>query len=139
MASFRLPALLLLVFAAAATAATPSSDSNARVDGVHTVHVVFSHHLDVGLNEALRFVGFCRGFATKIVQEYFDDFIPRAIRIARETNSDPRNDRFSYTIHPWIASLYVDCVPWEIEDGCPLSPGKLVCPSGDDVKASGTL
>ena len=71
----------------------------------------------------MRFVGFCRGFATKIIQEYFDDFIPRAIRIAKETNGEsprrPHNatDSFAYTIHPWIASLYVDCVPWDIQDG----------------------
>ena len=75
--------ILALFFA---TVVRPSPVPNASK--VERVHVVFSHHLDVGLNEALRFVGFCRGFATKIVQEYFDDFIPRAIRIAKEVNSD---------------------------------------------------
>ena len=107
---------------------------------VHTVHLVFSHHLDVGLNEALRFVGFCDGFATKIIQEYFDEFIPKAISLAQEINIDLKDDdddngRFAYTIHPWIASLYVDCVPWDIKDGCPFNPGKLKCPDATKVAA----
>jgi len=49
------------------------------------------------------------------VQEYFDDFIPRAIRLAEELRDGP--DRFVYTVHPWIVSLYVDCVPWSVPDG----------------------
>ena len=109
---------------------------------VHTVHLVFSHHFDVGLNEALRFVGFCSGFATKIVQQYFDEFIPLAMRLAEKINSvDNRSSsstadgRFAYTIHPWVASLYVDCVPWSIEDGCALAPGLLRCPTTAQVAA----
>ncbi len=66
-----------------------------NASSVDKVHVVFSHHLDVGLNEALRFVGFCRGFATKIIQEYFDDFIPRAIRVAKEINEELGEDTSS--------------------------------------------
>ena len=105
--------------------------STPNVSAVHTVHLVFSHHLDVGLNKALQFAQFCNGFATKIVQQYFDDFIPRAISIAKELNDD--EDSFAYTLHPWIVSLYVDCVPWDVPDGCPLNPGKLRCPSKAQV------
>ena len=43
--------------------------------------------------------------------------------------------RFAYTIHLWIGSLYVDCVPWSIQDGCPLNPGRLRCPSKLEVAA----
>jgi hypothetical protein len=63
----------------------------------------------------------------------FDEFIPRAIRVANEL--DASEDRFSYTIHSWIASLYVDCVPWDVPDGCPLNPGQLRCPSATEVAA----
>ena len=44
-----------------------------------------------------------------------------------------RPSRFAYTIHPWIASLYVDCDAWEVEDGCPDNPGLLKCPSAEDI------
>ena len=44
--------------------------------------------------------------------------------------------RRRYTIHPWIASLYVDCVPWSTPDGCPLNPGQLRCPSAEQVTTS---
>ena len=105
----------------------------AAPEDVHTAHLLFSHHLDVGLNIGLDVTEFCLGFATKIVQEYFDDFIPRAIRLANELRDGP--DRFVYTVHPWIVSLYVDCVPWSVPDGCPLNPGLLRCPSEAQVAA----
>ena len=105
----------------------------AAPEDVHTAHLLFSHHLDVGLNIGLDVTEFCLGFATKIVQEYFDDFIPRAIRLANELRDGP--DRFVYTVHPWIVSLYSDCVPWSVPDGCPLNPGLLRCPSEAQVAA----
>eukprot|EP01051_Picozoa_sp_SAG22_P031955 SAG22_NODE_13222_length_414_cov_0.790476_1_plen_114_part_01 len=74
------------------------------------------------------------GFATKIIQRYFDDFIPRAIKLAQEARAEGK-DRFAYTMHPWILSLYVDCDPWTIEDGCPLNPGTLRCPSKAELAA----
>eukprot|EP01052_Picozoa_sp_SAG31_P004891 SAG31_NODE_208_length_20313_cov_6.143119_8_plen_262_part_00 len=36
-------------------------------------------------------------------------------------------------MHPWILSLYVDCDAWTIEDGCPLNPGTLRCPSATQL------
>ena len=129
------------------TEAVPGAGGAAAAP-VHTVHLVFSHHLDVGLNEGLGLVEFCTGFATKVIQEYFDDFIPRAIALAAEVNSglEPGpystpgvpattapDGRFAYTIHPWIASLYVDCVGWDVADGCKLNPGKLRCPSKAEI------
>ena len=96
---------------------------------VKKVHVVFCHHLDVGLDIGLKLTEDCVGFATKIIQRYFDEFIPRAIRLANEIRARGRGDRFAYTMHPWILSLYVDCDPWTIEDGCPLNEGTLRCPT----------
>ena len=127
------------VAATAVAAGTAAPDRAGAAATVQTVHLVFSHHLDVGLNLGVNFVGFCEGFATKIIQEYFDDFIPLAISLAAEINSEldtsagAADGRFAYTIHPWIASLYVDCVGWYVQDGCPLNPGKLRCPSGGQV------
>ena len=45
------------------------------------------------------------------------------------------DDVTRYTIHPWIASLYVDCVAWDIDDGCKSNPGRLRCPSKAAVAA----
>lgn len=127
--------LLLAVLTSVPTLASPGPTN---ASAVHTVHLVISHHLDVGLALALRFEGNCNGFATKVIQVYFDDFIPRAIKLAKEINvgidSPTDNGRFAYTIHPWIANLYVDCVPWYIEDGCKHNPGQLRCPS--DIQVS---
>ena len=67
------------------------------------------------------------GFATKIVQRYFDIFIPRILRLAEEQAAHP--EPFVYQIHSWIASLYVDCVPWRVRTDCPANPGTLRCPS----------
>ena len=121
-------------------ATKPETDEN-----VHTVHLVFSHHLDVGLNLGVNVVEFCTGFATTVIQVYFDEFIPLIMRLAAEVNSEldaeinataAVDGRFAYTIHPWIASLYVDCVPWKIQDGCKLeNTGQLRCPSEAQVAA----
>ena len=133
-------AAVVAVRAPCSAAAAAGPDRGAAA-GVETVHLVFSHHLDVGLNEGLSFVGLCEGFATKIIQEYFDEFIPRAISLAAEINpaleleQEQGDGRFAYTIHAWIASLYVDCVGWRVQDGCPLNPGKLRCPNRGQVAA----
>lgn len=119
---------------AALLAVTAAVYQNPNASEVHTVHVVFSHHLDIGLNEGVRYAAFCAGFATKIIQEYFDTYIPRAIRVASDLRDDD-DYRYAYTIHAWIASLYVDCVAWEIPDGCPHNPGKLICPTEAEVGA----
>jgi hypothetical protein len=102
---------------------------------VKKVHVQFCHHLDVGLDIGLKLTEDCVGFATKIIQRYFDEFIPRAIKLANEVRAKGSKDTFAYTMHPWILSLYVDCDPWTIEDGCPLNPGTLRCPSKAELGA----
>ena len=73
--------MLLLSTPAARCQAGHSSAHGGDQQGVHTVHLVFSHHLDVGLDLLPgKIVADCVGFATKIVQRYFDEHIPRAIR-----------------------------------------------------------
>ena len=83
--------LLSLALLVARAAPEQQQVQNDDVD-VHAVHLVFSHHLDVGLNEGVEQTEFCKGFATKIIQEYWDDFIPRAIRLADELRGG--QDRF---------------------------------------------
>ena len=102
---------------------------------IHTVHLVFSHHLDVGLDLPLKTVWDCVGFATNIVQTYFDLYIPRVIRLANELRATGKQATFKYTVHAWIASLYVDCVAWQVRDGCKLNPAHIKCPTRAAVAA----
>lgn len=125
MAAARMQAFLLCSTACAFSTGAPPS-------AVSKVHVLFTHHLDVGLDIQLKLTEDCVGFATKIVQRYFDIFIPRAIRLAQQQRSRG-GPRFAYTMHPWILSLYVDCDAWAVEDGCPLNEGILRCPSPAQV------
>eukprot|EP01046_Picozoa_sp_COSAG06_P007760 COSAG06_NODE_384_length_16504_cov_9.943005_10_plen_99_part_01 len=91
---------LLLAAALAALAALPPPAASAPlpVEGlalarrvppssVHTVHLAMSHHLDVGLDLPNKLTADCVGFATKIVQRYFDVFIPRILRLADEAEA----------------------------------------------------
>jgi hypothetical protein len=118
---------------AVAIFATVSSGLAAQ--DVHKVHLTFSHHLDVGLDLPLKLTADCVGFATKIVQRYFDIFIPRALKLSAQMRRQDGSDRFRYQVHAWIASLYVDCVPWSVHDGCPNNPGTIRCPSASAVAA----
>ena len=103
----------------------------AEPHAVHTVHLVMSHHLDVGLDLPMKVTTNCAGYATKIVQRYFDVFIPRILALAEQARAEQLP--FAYQIHAWIAALYVDCVPWRVKDACPNNPGVLVCPSAAAV------
>jgi hypothetical protein len=124
------PYFMLAIFA---FCAAPSSCLPAAA--VHKVHLAFSHHLDVGLDLPLKLTTDCVGFATKIVQRYFDVFIPRALKLADEMRAQDGTDRFRYQIHSWIASLYVDCVAWSVHDGCAETTTTIRCPTASAVAA----
>ena len=72
----------VVVLLLASTAAAPTPDRAVRND-VHTVHLLFSHHLDVGLNAGLEITEFCDGFATKIIQVML--FSLRPLPLTRHT------------------------------------------------------
>ena len=121
-----LAALLLLLHLSPARSTAP----------VHTVHLVFSHHLDVGLDLPNKVTAGCVGFATSIIQKYFDTYIPRAMNVSeaiRASGSANSDIALRYTVHPWIANLYVDCVGWSVADGC-AEPGlaSITCPTPPD-------
>ena len=67
-----------------ASAAAGATTAPVDPASIRTVHMVFSHHLDVGLDLPLKITADCVGFGTKIVQRYFDDFIPRALFLAEQ-------------------------------------------------------
>ena len=95
---------------------------------VSKVHLVFTHHLDVGLDLALKETADCVGFATKILQRYFDDFIPRALKLSGQARAATPPFHFRYQIHPWVGAMALNCVSYTVQDHCPLNPGRLKCP-----------
>jgi len=105
---------------------------------VEKVHLVFSHHLDVGLDLLPnKITDDCVGFATNIVKAYFEQHIPRAISLAKELRASHPHYGFKYLVHAWVANLYVDCVPWKAKpgDGCEDNPANLICPTKEEIKA----
>lgn len=119
-----------------------TSNVNGYENTVKKVHLVFSHHLDVGLDLLpFKTTKRCVGYATQIVQRYFDEYIPRAVSLGARARARARAhargvkqqqqqqqqqpqpprppqpqqqqlSRFVYQVHAWIALMYVDCIPW---------------------------
>ncbi|KNC81776.1 hypothetical protein SARC_05922 [Sphaeroforma arctica JP610] len=66
---------------------------------VHTVHIIYQNHLDLGYTNSL----------TKVVNDYFDLFFPQAIETANKLKSEGWNSSYVYTTQPYLISLYLDC------------------------------
>ena len=64
------------------------------------------NHLDVGYNGIPGI-----GFINNILNIYFHEYYPRALQIAQDMRELGGTDRFVYTTHPWLMSLYLDCPP----------------------------
>ena len=79
------------------------------------VHVVFMNHLDVGY----------ASFIGDIINEYFQTYFPRAIRLAVE--AEP-GSAFIYTTHSWLVHLYINC-PVNLV----LNDIAIKCPSPEEV------
>lgn len=62
---------------------------------VKTVHLVFKTHLDIGFTD----------YAHKVLQAYFTDFIPAAIRTARQLRDS--DTRFRWTVGSWLVYKYM--------------------------------
>lgn len=84
-----------------------------KVPPVKNVHLVFMNHLDVG-------------YASNVLNDYFQTYFPRAIRLAAEAEILRKDKLFVYTTHPWLVSLYVDCLPMQLGI-------KVVCPTTKEL------
>ncbi|MBT6145718.1 MAG: glycoside hydrolase, partial [Gemmatimonadetes bacterium] len=79
-----------------------------------TLHVIFKTHLDLGFT----------GMAQDVCSRYLEEFIPRALDLARATR-DRGSQRFVWTTGSWIIDHFLRCAPPEqvrrmeaaIEDG----------------------
>jgi len=62
------------------------------------LHVVFKTHLDVGFTD----------FAGGVKRRYFDQYIPRALAVARELREAGGQDRFVWTTGSWLVCEYLE-------------------------------
>ncbi len=63
---------------------------------VREVGVVFKTHLDIGFTD----------FAAKVIQRYFDDYIPASLNLAAKTRDSQH--RFVWTTGSWLAWRYLE-------------------------------
>mmetsp|Transcript_31735 Transcript_31735/g.84485 ORF Transcript_31735/g.84485 Transcript_31735/m.84485 type:complete len:878 (-) Transcript_31735:121-2754(-) len=74
------------------------SEQLGRYSGVHTVHVVFMNHYDVGYTD------FINGVDNTYIHKYYP--------LAEETSKKFRvnsSDSFMYTTHPWLMDRFLNC------------------------------
>lgn len=62
------------------------------------IHVVFKTHLDVGFTD----------FAARVIQRYFEDFIPKALQLAQTLRETSETDRFVWTTGSWLIYQYLE-------------------------------
>ncbi|GFR92054.1 coiled-coil domain-containing protein 90B, mitochondrial [Elysia marginata] len=64
------------------------------------------NHLDVGYYDGLdKDVG----FAVQVLNRYQTEYFARAIRLSLSLIKEGYVERYVYTTHPWLVSLYLDC------------------------------
>lgn len=65
---------------------------------VNKIHVVFKTHLDVGFTD----------FAANVTRRYFEEFIPKALKLARILRETSETDRFIWTTGSWLIYEYLE-------------------------------
>eukprot|EP01060_Flectonema_neradi_P029461 TRINITY_DN4083_c0_g1_i1.p1 TRINITY_DN4083_c0_g1~~TRINITY_DN4083_c0_g1_i1.p1 ORF type:complete len:882 (+),score=208.03 TRINITY_DN4083_c0_g1_i1:95-2647(+) len=95
---------------------------------IKKVHIVFMNHLDIGY--AIHTPeGNPIGFMANVINSYTSEYFPGAAQLAATLREIGGEERFIYTTHPWLVSLYIDC-----PDDFILANGtKLYCPTSEEV------
>lgn len=96
-----------------------------KIPALKQVHVVFMNHLDVGYNGIPK-----TGFINNVLNTYFEEYFPRAIRLGNEMKETDPDHGFIYTTHPWLLDMYLNC-PKHFT----LNDIKLYCPTNDEIEA----
>ena len=65
---------------------------------IHTVHLVFMNHLDIGYTTTVN----------NVLNEYIHQYYTQVAKLSDEMRAKG-TDRFVYTTHPWLMSLLLDC------------------------------
>ena len=99
-----------------------------KIPTLKQVHVVFMNHLDVGYNGIPK-----TGFINNVLNTYFQEYFPRAIRLGTEMKEKDPDHGFIYTTHPWLLDMYLNCPTNFI-----LNDVKLYCPTSEEIKAMET-
>ena len=99
-------------------------DTWLRVPKLKNVHVIFMNHLDVGYDG----INPQTGFVNNVLNKYFIEYFPRAIRLAHIMNSVEPDVGFVYTTHPWLLILYLNC-----PKNFTLTDVDLYCPNKEEL------
>ena len=73
---------------------------------IKKVHVIFKTHLDVGFTD----------LAKNVTNKYINNFIPKAIMLAKKVNKDKENKIFIWTVGSWIIDEYLRTVTGKAKD-----------------------
>lgn len=65
------------------------------------VHVVFKTHLDIGFTNT----------AAHVIRQYMEEYIPKAIALAKRLEEDEGRTRFVWTTGSWLIRYYLDHAP----------------------------
>ncbi|KAH3812032.1 hypothetical protein DPMN_140453, partial [Dreissena polymorpha] len=115
--------LVFLVSTVSSYYVAPIKEKPVKDDPIKTVHLIFMNHLDVGYS-----FNDDPGHLLTVINAYFTVYYPRAIQVALNLYVLGYQERFIYTTHPWLVSLYLDCPPNVVLSGI-----KLMCPDAQNV------
>ena len=72
--------------------------SPATTSAITRIHLIFKTHLDVGFTD----------FAQNVVQNYFTNYIPKAVQLARQLREAGSPTRFLWTTGSWLIYEYLE-------------------------------
>ena len=65
---------------------------------IDRIHLVFKTHLDLGFTD----------FAGAVMHRYITEFIPQALRLARQLRESDKPERFIWTTGSWLVDTYLE-------------------------------
>eukprot|EP00123_Amoebidium_parasiticum_P011468 comp20732_c0_seq1/m.27111 comp20732_c0_seq1/g.27111 ORF comp20732_c0_seq1/g.27111 comp20732_c0_seq1/m.27111 type:complete len:818 (-) comp20732_c0_seq1:638-3091(-) len=77
----------------------PAGHNASNDDPIHTVHVVFMNHLDVGYSDLIK----------KVLPTYLQRFFDLSMDVSQALRDKGASESFIYTTHPWLVYLYLHC------------------------------
>eukprot|EP01043_Picozoa_sp_COSAG02_P010638 COSAG02_NODE_378_length_23535_cov_35.310164_9_plen_1246_part_00 len=111
----------------AGSAAGPSPEEGLNIT---KVHLIMTNHFDAGFSTDNSSAPHQEGFISNVLNEYFETYFPRAVRVAADLRARGGSERLVYTTHSWLAHLYVHCPADFVLSGIALQ-----CPSPVAVAA----